>query len=90
MNKYIKIFTPRSISNQNKKDIVNNVFSMTSLLTPNKLTKSIDTKTFNDDVRSSIEVPVIHNGMEDSHTLKKKANELDRQGKAANLRIYNL
>ncbi len=53
---------------------------MTSLLTPNKLTKSIDTKTFNDDVRSSIEVPVIHNGMEDSHTLKKKANELEKQG----------
>jgi len=69
---------------------VNNVFSMTSLLTPNKLTKSIDTKTLNDDVRSSIECPVIHNGMEDSHTLKKKADELNKQGKAANIRIYNL
>jgi hypothetical protein len=73
MKKDIKIFTPRSISNQNKKDNVNNVFSMTSLLTPNKITQSIDMKTFNDDIRSSIEAPTIHHGIEDSHTIKKKA-----------------
>ncbi len=52
---------------------------MTSLLTPNKVTKSIDLKSSIDVKSSSIEAAInVHNGMEDSHTLKKKAEELKK------------
>lgn len=87
MKRDIQIFTPRSSSHHNNKK--DNLFSITSLLTPNKITQSIDIKS-SIDARSSIEAAIVHNGMEDSHTIKKKAEELTKQGRAADLRISNL
>ncbi len=88
MNNDIKMFTPRSIS-QKTKDA--NLFSMTSIVTPINIAV----------VNKSIEIPIKQSidtneggggggGLEDSHTRKRKAQELDRQGKAAKLRINQL
>ena len=88
MNNDIKIFTPRSIS-QKTKDA--NLFTMTSIVTPINIVAA----------KESIEIPLKQSidtnegggnagGLEDSHTRRRKTEELDRKCMAAKIRINNL